>query len=100
MLTQSTLCAALTGTFKFFYLFIWWCWVLVVPLWHMGSVVGACGILVPRPGIELVSPTLQGGFFSRDDQGSPLRSTLTSTGYRASGHTHVTLTTILREGIR
>ena len=31
---------------------------------HAGSVATACGILVPRPGIEPSSPAFQGGFFT------------------------------------
>ena len=46
----------------------------------MGSVVEAhglscptaCGVLVPRPGIEPTSPALEGRFLSMDHQGSPL----------------------------
>ena len=48
-------------------------------LWHTGSLIEAhrltcptaCGILVPRPGIEHVSPALEGGFFTTGHQGSP-----------------------------
>ena len=59
-----------------FYLF-WLCWVLVVArgifrLWPTDSLVvvlrlsfsKACGILVPWPGIEPVSPALQSGFLT------------------------------------
>ena len=46
-------------------------------LWHKGSVVAAhglscpaaCGILVPRPGIEPVSPALEGGFLNTGPPG-------------------------------
>ena len=31
----------------------------------------ACGILVPLPGIKLMSPTLEGGFLPLYHQGSP-----------------------------
>jgi len=48
------------------------CGVRTLWLWCVGSVVAACelsysmacGILVPPPGIELVSPALQGGFLT------------------------------------
>ena len=46
-------------------------------LWHAGSVVVAlglscpvaCGILVPRPGIEPTSPALEGGFLTTGPPG-------------------------------
>ena len=41
---------------------------------HRLSCPGACGILVPRPGIEPASPALEGGFFTTGPPGkSPLR---------------------------
>ena len=74
--------------YSFIYLFIWLRWVLVascgswvhrLDLWcrHMGTVVAAswlscssaCGILVPQPGIEPVSPALQGGFLTTGPSG-------------------------------
>ena len=42
-----------------------------VVLAHGLSCLAGCGILVPRPGIEPVSPALQGGSESLDHQGSP-----------------------------
>ena len=47
---------------------------------HAGSVVAvhrlscptACGILVPRPGIEHASPALEGGFFTTGSPGKSL----------------------------
>ena len=63
------------------YLFIWLCWVLDVvhkiflcPVGSLDVVPGlncptACGILVPQPGIEPTSPTLQGGFLTTGPPG-------------------------------
>ena len=54
------------------YLFIycWLCQVLVVA--RRLSCPAACGILVPRPGIEPTSPALEGGFLTTGPhQGSP-----------------------------
>ena len=56
-----------------------------VVLWHVTSVVvarrlscpAACGILVPRPGIEPASPALEGGFFTTGPLGKSLGSLLT-----------------------
>ena len=36
---------------------------------HVDSVVAACGILVPRPGIEPASPALEGGFLTTGPPG-------------------------------
>ena len=52
----------------------------VQALKHMGSVVAAhglicpaaCGILVPRPGIEPASPALEGGFLTTGPPGKSL----------------------------
>ena len=57
---------------------LWGAWLL--SLWHLGSVVvthwpgcpEACGILVPQPGIEPMSPALEGGFLTT---GPPGKST-------------------------
>ena len=54
---------------EFFVLFslFWWCWVFVEVSRLSLVVVGglrcpsACGILVPQPGMEPVSPALEGG---------------------------------------
>ena len=59
------------------------CLVITQALAHTGSVVaarglschGACGLLVPQPGIELASPALEGGFLTTRP---PAKSTATS----------------------
>ena len=51
-------------------------------LWHTCSVVvaggfscpQACGILVPQPGIEPVSPALQGGYLTTGPPGKSLKA--------------------------
>ena len=57
------------------------CWVLVAAHGIFATCglncPGACGILVPRPGMELMSPALQGGFLTDGPPGkSPFSSSL------------------------
>ena len=59
----------------FFFKFIWLPWVLVVA--HKLSCSATHGILFPRPGMEPVSPALQGGFLTTGPPGRSLRFILT-----------------------
>ena len=49
---------------------VWVCWVFLVV--HEISISAACGILVSQPGIEPVSPALQGGFLTIGPPGKSL----------------------------
>ena len=86
---ESGVCSSLL--FFDIYLFIWLCRLLLAALGfllcHAGSsivVLGfscpmACGILVPQPGIKLVSPQLQSRFLTTGPLGkSPIPTFLSS----------------------
>ena len=50
-----------------FFFFFWLCWVFIVA--HEFSYPVPCGILVSRPGIEPMSPALEGGFLTAGPPG-------------------------------
>ena len=67
--------------FSFFVCGFCSCSMQALQLWHVSSVVVAhrwlscsvaCGILVPRPGIEPMSPALEGGFLTIGPPGESL----------------------------
>ena len=108
-LSSSTLCGWLLQVWipslffikktPYIYLFIWQRWVLVghrgswwwpsLELWHADAVATAprlsgpkaCGILVPRPGIEPTSFALEGGFLTT---GPPGKSPIFTEAFPAS----------------
>ena len=80
----SPTCFFSSSSFFFFYiyLFIWLCWVLTATLRifccfslvaaHWFSCSMACGILLPQPGMQTVSPALEGGFLTTGPLGKSL----------------------------
>ena len=65
---RTSLMLFIDSLFSLKYLFIWLCWVLVVALGLTCPM--TCGILVPRPGIEVTTLVLQGRFLTTKLPGS------------------------------